>query len=152
MSRILKKYIDEYFPILFLYGMCAYFLLDTEEFTPDSLYYPRGLTWILLALATALLVATLLKKIKLPKAKDEKVVRKFGIIFVSSLVYVAALPFLGFVVSSLLYCPTAALTLGYKRKGMALCVSIVTVALIYVGFRMLLKVPIPTTTIFGITI
>lgn len=148
----MKKYIDEYFPILFLYGMCAYFLWDTEEFTPDSLLYPQGLVVILLVLTTLLLLATVMKKMSLPKIKDEKVARKFAVIFVSSVLYVALLPFLGFVLSSLIFCPTAALTLGYKRKGMALCVTVITVALLYIGFRMLLRVPIPTVTLFGFTI
>lgn len=148
----MKKAVDEYFPVLFLYGMCAYFLLDTEEFTPEALLYPKILVWILLALTTALLLFTALKKMPLPKSKEEKVPRKFAVIFFASLAYVAALPFLGFVLSSILFCPTTALALGYRRRWMAFCVSAAAVALVYLGFRVLLKVPIPTATFFGVTI
>lgn len=148
----MKKIIDEYFPIALLYGLSAYFLTDIEDFTPDSLLYPKGLAWMLLGLTTLLLVCTLLKKIKLPKSDEDRVPQKFTQIFSLSLVYVFAVPYLGFVLSSLIYCPFTAVTLGYKRKGMALGISTVIVVLIYVGFKMLLKVPLPTITLFGVTL
>lgn len=148
----MKKTIDEYFPIALLYGLSAYFLTDIEEFTPDSLLYPKGLVWVLLGLTTLLLVCTLLKKIKLPKIDEDRVPHKFTLIFSLSLVYVFAVPYLGFVLSSLFYCPVTAVALGYKRKGMALGISAAVVVLIYVGFKMLLKVPLPTITLFGATL
>lgn len=138
--------------MLLLYGLSAYFLFDTKDFTEDSLLYPKGLVWILLIFTTLLLIQTVMKKTRLPKEKDEKVIAKFFIIFIFSLIYVFLVPSLGFVVSSMMYCPATAVTLGYKRRGAAFLISAVTVALVYVGFRMLLKVPIPTTTFFGITI
>lgn len=148
----MKKYIDEYFPIAFLYALSIYFMLDVEDFTADSLLYPRGLAWILLALTTLLLIFTVAKKIRLPQSKDETVSSKFYVIFAASVAYVAMVPFLGFVVSSLLFCPATALTLGYKRKGMAFLISAIAVGLIYVGFKMILKVPLPTMTVFGMTL
>jgi hypothetical protein len=148
----MKKYIDEYFPIAFLYALSAYFYLDVRDFPADSLMYPRALAVLLLVLTTLLLIFTLMKKMQLPQSKDENLPLKFAVIFIASVIYVFAVPWLGFVVSSLLYVPTAALLLGYKRKAMAFCVSILTIALICIAFRAILKVPLPTVTLFGLTL
>lgn len=148
----LKKYLDTYLPIAFLYALSAYFLWDTQDFTEDSLMYPQGLAWLLIALTTLLLVTTLLKKIPAKPPQEERVPQKFAIIFAASVLYVFAVPYLGFILSSLLYSPATILLLGYKRKGMALVVSAATVAIVYVGFRMLLKVPLPTLSLFGISL
>ena len=148
----MKKCIDTYFPIVFLYALSGYFLWDTADFTPDSLMYPRGLAILLIILTTLLLAASLMKKAAAMAVGEEGVRRQFWVIFSFSLLYGILMQFLGFVVSSLIFCPLTALSLGYKRRGMALCVSIATVALIYVGFKVLLKVPLPTVTLFGITL
>jgi hypothetical protein len=148
----MKKYIDDYFPIVFLYGLSAYFWLDVKDFTADSLMYPRGLVVALLVLTTLLLIFTLMKKMTLPQSKDENSPFKFCVIFAASVVYVFAVSFLGFVVSSLLYVPAAALSLGYKRKGMVFFVSILAVVLITIGFKAILKVPLPTVTLLGMTL
>lgn len=148
----MKKYIDEYLPIAFLYALSAYFLTDTEDFTEASLMYPRGLAWILLALTTLLLVNTLMKKVKLPAKKDEIVPFKLGVILIASTLYVLIVPLLGFVVSSLIFCIATATLLGYRRKGVMGVAALVTVALIYCSFKVILKVPLPTLTMFGITL
>ncbi|MDR2178725.1 MAG: tripartite tricarboxylate transporter TctB family protein [Synergistaceae bacterium] len=148
----MTKYLDEYLPIAFLYALSAYFWWDVEDFTADSLMYPRALVGVLLVLTTLLLVFTLMKKMRLPQSKDENSPFKFCVVLAASIVYVFAVPFLGFAVSSLLYAPATALLLGYKRKGMVFFVSILTVVLIYIGFRTVLKVPLPTVTLLGMTL
>lgn len=148
----MKKYVDAYLPVAILFALSAYFLWDTKDFTEDALMFPQGLAWVLLVLTGSLLFATLMKKIPQKIEKDERIPRKFAIIFTTSILYVFSVPHLGFVLSSLLFCPITALSLGYKRKGLVLAVSAVTVALVYIGFKMLLKVPLPTITLFGITL
>jgi len=149
----MRELIDDYFPIVFLYGLSFYFLFDTEDFTEDALMYPKGLVWVLLVLATVLLILTVSKRITVSRGKkDEKSRRKFSVIFLFSLLYVAAVPFLGFTISSVVFCFLSPLLLGYEKKGTAFVVSVITVALIYVGFKMFLKVPLPTMTFFGITL
>lgn len=148
----MKKYLDAYLPLFFLYAFSAYFLWDTQDFTEESLMYPRGLAWILIVLTTLLLLSTFTKKTPAKAQSEEKVPQKFAVIFGASALYVFAVPYLGFVLSSLLYCPTTILLLGYRRKGMALAVSVATVALVYVGFKLLLKVPLPTISVFGISL
>lgn len=144
--------IDAYLPIVFLYAMSAYFLLDTKDFTPDSLFYPRSLAIILIVLNTILLVFTAMKKVTLPKVDANRVPKKFVLIFLSSVAYVVAVNYLGFIVSSLIYCPASALALGYGKRGRAFLIAAILVGLIYVGFKMILKVPLPTAELFGFTI
>ena len=144
--------IDTYLPILFLYGMSAYFLLDTKGFTRDSLLYPRGLAIILIVLNTALLVLTAMKRVALPKIETNRVPKKFVLILLSSVAYVVAVNYLGFVLSSLIYCPLSALALGYEKKWRAFLISAVLVGMIYVSFKVILKVPLPTANLFGLTI
>lgn len=139
-------------PIVFLYALSAYFMIDTEDFTKAAMMYPHGLVWILLALTTLLLVLTLAKKVKLPVSKDENVRFKLGVILTSSTLYVFTVAFLGFVVSSLIFCPVTAMLLGYRRKGMLFAVTAITVGVIYFAFRVILKVPLPTIGTFGLTI
>lgn len=146
------KCIDEYLPIAFLYALSAYFVIDTEDFTKASLMYPNGLVWILLALTTLLLALTLAKKVKLPVSKDENVRFKLGVILTSSTLYVFAVAFLGFVISSLIFCPVTAILLGYRRKGILFTVTVITVGVIYFAFKIILKVPLPTIGTFGITL
>lgn len=148
----MKKYVDAYLPVAILFALSAYFLWDTRDFTEDALMYPQGLAWVLLVLTALLLLATFMRKIPQKIQKDERIPRKFAIILIASILYVFSVPHLGFVLSSLLFCPITALSLGYKRKGLALTVSAATVALVYIGFKMLLKVPLPTVTLFGITL
>lgn len=148
----LKKTVDEYLPIAVLYALSAYFLMDTEDFTPASLMYPRGLCWILLILATLLLIFTVMKKIKLPGDKEAFVPFKLGVIVASSTLFVFAVPFLGFTVSSLIFCPVTATLLGYRRKKALFAVTLITVGLIYLAFKIVLKVPLPSLTVLGITL
>lgn len=148
----MRNIVDAYLPIVLLYGMSAYFLLDTGDFTPDSLFYPRSLAIILIVLNTALLIFTACKKIALPKADGNRVPKKFALIFASSIAYVVAVNFIGFIVSSLIYCPFTALALGYEKKSRAFLISLAVVGVIYVGFKMVLKVPLPTAVLFGLTI
>ena len=114
--------------------------------------YPRGLAWVLITLTTLLLLSSLTKKTPSKVREEERVPRKFAVIFTASVLYVFAVPYLGFVLSSLIYSPVTILQLGYKRRGMALVISAATVAIVYVGFKMLLKVPLPTISLFGISL
>ena len=144
--------VDAYLPIAFLYAMSAYFLLDTKDFTPDSLLYPRSLAIILIVLNTVLLAVTAMRRVSLPKADANRVPKKFAQVFLSSIAYVVAVNFLGFIVSSLIYCPATAIMLGYEKRWKAVLISAVLVGMIYVGFKMILKVPLPTMRLFGLTI
>ena len=149
---VLRKIIDNYFPIVFLYGLSAYFLMDTKDFTHDSLLYPKNLAIVLIVLNTILLGLTILKRVPLPKIDENKVPKKFVIIFLSSVLYVAAVKYAGFVISSLIYCLLAAIMLGYEKKWKAFLVATLLVGAIYVGFRVILKVPLPTANFLGLRI
>lgn len=142
----MKRALDTYLPIAFLYGMAAYFLLDTKDFTPGSLLYPRSLAIILIVLNTILLICAAMKKTALPKVDLNRVPKKFALIFLSSALYVVAVYYLGFVLSSLIYCPCSALALGYGKKRRAFLISAVLVGMIYVGFKVILRVPLPTAS------
>lgn len=149
----MREYIDNYLPIVILYALSFYFLMDTEDFTADALLYPKGLVWILLPLATVLLALTVSRKISVVRGKKEETSRvKFLIIFLTSLLFVVAVPFLGFTISAMIFCFLTPIILGYEKKSTAIVVSVVLVALVYIGFKMFLKVPLPTATFFGITL
>ena len=149
---MVSRFVDKYLPVALLYGLAAYFLLDTKDFTPDALMFPRILAWSLIGLTTLLLLATLLKRVKLPAAKEDRVPRKFAAIFGLSLVYIAAIHFAGFVISSLIYCPLTAVVLGYRKKARAVLVSVLIVGFIYCSFKYVLKVPLPSVEIGGVRI
>lgn len=148
----MNRTIGNYLPIVFLYMMSAYFLLDTKDFTPDSLLYPKSLSYILIALNTMLLVSTVAKRIAEPKESANRVPRKFLIVLLASVAYTICIKPLGFAVSSIIYCPLTALMLGYEKKTVAFITSATVIIIIYVGFRFILKVPLPTFDLFGITI
>lgn len=148
----MSQFVDKYLPIALLYGTAAYFLLDTKDFTPDALMFPRILSFCLIGLTTLLLIATLLKRVKLPKTREDRVPAKFAVVSGLSLIYIVAIHFIGFVISSLIYCPLTAISLGYKKKARAVLVSALIVGFIYCSFKYILKVPLPSIEIGGVRV
>lgn len=148
----MKKTLDMYLPIILLYVLSAYFLLDTEGFTPDSLLYPKILSCALIVLNTLLLILTVAKRITIPKEDADRSQRKFFIVLGTSVAYIASIRFIGFAISSLIYCPLTAVLLGYEKKAVALAVSAAIIGTVYVCFRLILKVPIPVIDLLGIRI
>ncbi|PIE55192.1 MAG: tripartite tricarboxylate transporter TctB [Dethiosulfovibrio peptidovorans] len=148
----MSNFFDAYLPIIVLYALGAYFLLDTKDFTEDALRYPQYLAYILLVLSTFLLGATVLKKIRAGRSSDSPSPRRFVIVLCSALLYVPSVWFFGFLIASMVFCPVTALILGYPHKRRAFLVSGVIVTAVYLGFRFLLKVPLPTLTIAGMSL
>ncbi len=145
-----KKFFDLYLPTILLFGLGAYFLTDTKDITPDALIYPRALAILMIVLAAvSFIVALLSYRRETARSDDDKDFKKLALAVTATVAYCGLMPFLGFVTSSFLFCFGLICALGYSRRGVALVVSGTLVALIWLGFRVLLKVPVPKGIFFG---
>ncbi|MFS0862005.1 tripartite tricarboxylate transporter TctB family protein [Fredinandcohnia sp. 179-A 10B2 NHS] len=141
--------IANYIFIVFLAILSGVILVVTGDFPTGSYssgygpgFYPKIIVYIIIGLTVLLVIQTLLKKdirkvemslkqLKIPAAL-------VGLIIVYSLI----LEHLGFVFTTLIILCTAMITLK-TSKVRALLVSSIITTLIYVGFKILLRVPLP---------
>lgn len=67
----------------------------------------------------------------------------------ASIVYVFSVNIIGFLLSTPIYLVSLMLLLGVENKKHIAIATIVSVALIYIGFKVLLNVPVPQGIILG---
>ena len=133
----------EFASIIFLFAVSIFFFLGAKGMEGDSGLFPKILSGLIFVLTCVELGVVLTNRTKESKKKEERSPRKLLFIIVLSILYVVLIKPLGFVVSTFLFLTGSMILLEVKNKKIAISVPFITVALIYVVFKILLKVQIP---------
>lgn len=74
---------------------------------------------------------------------DRETVLKVGLMVAGMIVYILAIPHLGFFTATFLTVPLLARGIGYRNLRVSLLSTLGFVAILYAVFRLLLKIPLP---------
>lgn len=129
--------------IIFLFVVSIFFFLGAKGMEGDSGLFPKILSGLIFVLTCVELGEVLTNRIKESKKKEERSPRKLMYIIVLSILYVVLIKPLGFVISTFLFLAASMKLLEVKNKKLAVLVPFITAAIIYVVFKILLKVQIP---------
>ncbi|VYU06161.1 hypothetical protein [Peptoniphilus gorbachii] len=133
----------EFASIIFLFVVSIFFFLGAKGMEGDSGLFPKILSGLIFVLTCVELGEVLTNRIKESKKKEERSPRKLMYIIVLSILYVVLIKPLGFVISTFLFLAASMKLLEVKNKKLAVLVPFITAAIIYVVFKILLKVQIP---------
>ena len=135
--------IKRFILIAVVYITSAFFLVNSMKLQDDAGTFPKFMAGLLMFLNTVYLIDVLRGK-DAPKKKKEEIVQKrlVGAVFIS-IVYVAGLNFLGFLITSLVCIPAMMVILGVKSKKTIAIMTVVSVALLWLFFGLFLNVPLP---------
>ena len=133
----------EFASLIFLFVVSIFFFLGAKGMEGDSGLFPKILSGLIFVLTCVELGEVLTNRIKESKKKEERSPRKLMYIIVLSILYVVLIKPLGFVISTFLFLAASMKLLEVKNKKLAVLVPFITAAIIYVVFKILLKVQIP---------
>lgn len=139
----MKQKNKELLSIVFLYLLSGYFFFKASEFRGDAGLFPRLLSGTVAFLNTIHLVTVLTRNVEKKKSKEDRELRKLLIIIFLSILYILLIKPLGFVISSLVFLLSTVYLLDVKKKKMGVIIAIITIALIYIAFALILKVKVP---------
>lgn len=139
----MKQRNKEILSVVFLYLLSGYFFFKASEFRGDAGLFPRLLSGAVAILNTIHLITVLTTNVENSRNKEDRESRKLLIIIFLSILYILLIKPLGFVVSSLVFLISTVYLLDVKNKKMGMAIAIITIALIYIAFGIILKVKIP---------
>ena len=124
-------------------------LIEAWGYSATSGFLPRIVLFIMLALSL-IWVAQSLKSIFQFKSQEKTADfewGKFFLIISSSALFVLGISYLGVITSSVIFTPLLALGLGYRNVKNVTIAALVFCTLIYVIFRVVLRIPLPPEAI-----
>ena len=124
-------------------------LIEAWGYSATSGFLPRIVLFIMLALSL-IWVAQSLKSILQFKSQEKTADfewGKFFLIISSSTLFVLGISYLGVITSSVIFTPLLALGLGYRNVKNVTIAALVFCTLIYVVFRVVLRIPLPPEAI-----
>ena len=144
-------------PSVFLYLLSAYFWIKSYALPIESGKFPRMVAILLTVLVTIHTIQILIKGFKEGKnaenkenhgKDDEFILNRLLFSLGTSVIYVFVINIIGFLLATPIYLVSTMLLLGVNNKKNIAIATMISVALIYVGFKVLLNVPVPQGIIF----
>lgn len=126
----------------YLYTVTRGFAAEGGGLAKNPAYYPNLLLVILSSLSVLLIMSALFRREKPSFSVDRPALLNAALIFAMILVYILALQFLGFLVSTVVFVVGGVLIYGGSIKT-ALLTGIPVTAGVYLVFHVLLKVVMP---------
>ena len=133
--------------VIAFYGVCAFFLYMTLQLPQSAQIYPLCVIALLAGLTTLHVFNMIRGAIKegvtsgLESFKDF-VPSQFFTLFIMILLYLAAMPYLGFYIASVIFMAVSLIFLRVKWWQI-LAAEVVVVALVYCAFELFLEVRLP---------
>jgi len=147
-----KKYIDIVLSIFFI-TLAVLLYRSTATFPKSALFttavYIKFLAYMLGIAGSAQLIISFLSNasIKVIFARNPK---KFFILILSLIVYVWAMRYLGFIISTLIFLPVTMRYMGYDKFRKSIIISACITLFVYVLFVQIFSIQLPEATIlFG---
>jgi len=140
-----------------LIAISIYFLKESNSLPPSSLrvpgsaFFPRLICFAFLVFGGILIIRSLKKgeiegKITLISKQD--LIRVLAVILLC-VIYIFSIPFLGFILTSILFIISLMFIFQVKRIGIIILWGFLVTLIIYFIFKILLKVPLPVGTFFS---
>ncbi|MCF0253442.1 MAG: tripartite tricarboxylate transporter TctB family protein [Duodenibacillus sp.] len=135
---------------LALFALSVGFYVPTLDFPEDVALFPSKLAPCLAVLSALLFVSALRRRhAEGPGGPlDWKRFAPIVLLVVIMSAYAAALPWLGYLASSILMTLGIIFGVGYKNKPVGLAVGAGAAALVYCLFKVILEVPLPVGQLF----
>lgn len=130
--------------LLFSVSLFAY----TTALSSTVAIYPRLILSGLVILSIALFLTN-----KKPNESDKPSIENIPLVLLIlfvSIIYITLVNFLGYYISSFIYIVSVMLVFKIKKIKLLLGVSLIFILTIYIGFTLLLNIPIPTGILGGI--
>ena len=133
---------------IFLYIVAIYVLINSRSLPIESAKFPSRVAWILLGLNSIFLYQIITDKIKHKKRKDDIIPKKMWTIIGLSVVYIFTIEYFGYFLLTPIYILATMMALGVTNKKLAVIVTAVSMGFIFMGFKVLLHVPVPSGIFF----
>ncbi|WP_339251684.1 tripartite tricarboxylate transporter TctB family protein [Sporosarcina sp. FSL W8-0480] len=130
--------------IFFSLGLFAFFY--SFQFSEVAAFWPKFFAVVLMVLAIALIVDTKLKPDREQVSENTISTREYkllAIIAASAVIYMIAMDFLGFTVSSIILLFFLFWVFGYRHFKNVIIISIASSIVVTLIFQVFLKVPLP---------
>lgn len=132
-----------------LYIISIYVLISSKTLPVESAKFPRLVAFSLIILTSIYLYQILSNKLNVAKAKEEVVKKKLWFTIGLSVLYVFTINYIGYFLLTPIYLIATMWVLGVKDKKLMAIVTAISVGLIYIGFKVLLGVPVPNGIFFS---
>ncbi|MGF6906090.1 tripartite tricarboxylate transporter TctB family protein [Fusobacterium sp. PH5-44] len=142
------KKTNKFMAVIMIYIISSMFFIQSFSMVKDAGLFPRLISGVLIFLNTLYAIEICKEKETVKKNKDEMDRNKLIGIVLFSGIYVIFVKFLGYIITTIFYLPIAMNFLGIKNKKTIIITTVLTVAIIYFCFAIMLNVPIPKG-IFG---
>ncbi|MBU2020748.1 MAG: tripartite tricarboxylate transporter TctB family protein [Gammaproteobacteria bacterium] len=133
--------------VVTIFSVCG--LIEAWGYSATSGFLPRIVLFIMLALSLIWIAQSLrsILKFKSQEKTADFEWGKFSLIISSSSLFVLGISYLGVITSSVIFTPLLALGLGYRNVKNVIIAAVVFCTLIYVVFRVVLRIPLPPEAI-----
>ncbi len=105
--------------------------------------FPKMIAWMMMFLAVTLTIRSLFDKNALQMTFKKAGTLRVISLIVASIVYIALMDVVGFLISSLLFFPTLLFIFKHKRNWLFVVLSISVPCIIFYLFKYILLVPLP---------
>lgn len=136
---------------LFIYIVSIFFFFSSSNFPRDSAAFPKVIALILTVLNTILLVQAFVKKEKVKQKKERERILPIRTIFTAilTIAYILLVNIVGFILLTPIYIFIISSELGYRNKAISIIVALATTFTIYLVFKVVLGVPVPSGFLFS---
>jgi putative tricarboxylic transport membrane protein len=132
--------------ILFLVGAFLYGIAKT--YPEGQVFYLQMLNIALMALSTLLIYQSVKNK-GLKRSKEAVSYTRVILTFALGVLYVLAIPYLGYILSTVIFLMVTMWLLGFKKPVPVVMVAIGCAAVIYFGFQRGLSIPLPAGSLLS---
>lgn len=136
---------------LFIYIVSIFFFFSSSNFPRDSAAFPKVIALILTVLNTILLVQAFVKREKVKQKKERERILPIRTIFTAilTIAYILLVNIVGFILLTPIYIFIISSELGYRNKAISIIVALATTFTIYLVFKVVLGVPVPSGFLFS---
>ena len=133
---------------LVLLALSGLFYFTSLGYPEDVALFPSHLAPLLAFLSAWLLVSALRRKSQETPAFDFSRFKGVVILVALMLGYTLIMPYVGFIVASILLVGVFFMTMNYANRTVGLAVAVGSAVLVYVLFCIVLEVPLPVGSLF----
>ena len=136
---------------LFIYIVSIFFFFSSSNFPRDSAAFPKVIALILTVLNTILFVQAFVKREKVKQKKERERILPIRTIFTAilTIAYILLVNIVGFILLTPIYIFIISSELGYRNKAISIIVALATTFTIYLVFKVVLGVPVPSGFLFS---
>ena len=138
--------------VIVFYAICAFFYTQTIKLKESIQTYPKFITLVLFGLTTLYLVQMIVKARKYGVADGKEEFKEFQakqffVCLILTILYLLAVSYIGFYVSTFVFLVVSLLALKVKPLPTAIATAAILL-LVYLAFTLFLKVKLPRGILF----